>query len=319
MNDSLQVRVRAITWEAEGVLGFELVPLAAHGLLPAFDAGAHVELQLPGGLRRSYSLLNAPGERQRYCIAVHRDAHSRGGSRWLHEQAHAGHTLCISAPRNLFPLDETAPLSVLIAGGIGITPLLAMAQRLAALGRPWVLHQAARSRAHAPFLPQLQALAAASGGRLQPHFDDEAGRVLDVAAIVAALPAGAHVYCCGPQAMLAAFEAACAALPRGRVHLERFAARDAPASDGGFTVRLHRSGREVPVARGQTILDALHACGIEPLYACGQGVCGTCQVAVIAGVPDHRDLVQSEAEKATNTHIMICCSGSKTPELELDL
>lgn len=319
MTDTLRVRIRAITWEADGILGFELVPAERGKRLPPVEAGAHIDLHLPNGMVRSYSLLNTPGERHRYAIGVNRDAKSRGGSRCVHEQLKAGDVLSISAPRNLFPLDEGEHSSVLIAGGIGITPLLGMARRLTALGRPWVLHQAARSRATLAFADELAALAAESRGTVHTHLDDEAGRVMDVPAIIAALPAGAHVYACGPQPMLAAYEAATADLPRERVHLERFAASEAPATAGGFVVKLHRSGRRIPVAQGQTILAALEAAGLNPLYSCGQGICGTCEVPVVSGTPDHRDLVQSDAEKATNRHIMICCSGSLTPELELDL
>lgn len=318
MSDTLLMRVRTLRWEAEGVLAIELVPASEANELPPVEAGAHIDCLLPNGLRRSYSLLN-PGERRSYWIAVNRDAASRGGSRWIHEQLRCGQVVTIAAPRNQFALDESAAHSVLIAGGIGITPLLAMARRLSALGKPWVLHHAVRSRAHAPFADALRALASKGSGQVRWHFDDEAGRVLDVAAIVASLPSDAHVYACGPQPMLAAFESATAAMPRGQVHLEYFAAKDEPATAGGFVVRLHRSGRRVTVLPGQSILEALQAAGLEPLYSCGQGVCGTCQVAVLAGVPDHRDLVQSDAEKAANTHMMICCSGSRSPELEIDL
>jgi vanillate O-demethylase ferredoxin subunit len=315
----MQLRVRALTWEAEDILGIELVPLERGASLPPFDAGAHVELHLPNGLVRSYSLVNAPGERHRYVVAVGRDRASRGGSRWLHDSLRVGTVLEVDAPRNQFALDEAAPASVLIAGGIGVTPLVAMAHRLAALGRPWTMHVAARSRAHAAFIDTLRALAASGAGTLHEHYDDEAGGVLDVVAIIAALPADAHVYACGPQPMLAAFEAAAAALPPARVHREYFAAPEAPAAEGGFTVRLHRSGRDVPVVAGRTILEALREAGVDVLHSCCQGVCGTCEVAVIAGVPEHRDLVLSPAERAANDRIMICCSGSKTPVLELDL
>jgi vanillate O-demethylase ferredoxin subunit len=319
MVSTLQLRVRALTWEAEGVLGIELVPPQRGTLLPPFEAGAHVDLHLPGGLVRSYSLLNAAGERTRYCIAVHRAPSSRGGSRWLHDTLRVGDGLTVGTPRNLFALDAQAPLSVLIAGGIGITPLLAMARQLTATGRRWVLHHAARDRAHAAFQDTLHDLARAGAGQVHWHFDDEAGAVLDVAAIVQALPADAHVYCCGPQPMLEAFERATATLPRERVHLEYFGGAGTPATGGGFSLRLRRSGRTVPVAAGQTILAALQGCGIEPLHSCGEGVCGTCEVAVLAGTPDHRDRVLSDAEKATNTRMLICVSGSKTPELDIDL
>lgn len=320
MQDTLTLRLRAMTWEAEGILGLELVPAAPGEPLPAFTAGAHIDLHLPGGPVRSYSLLNDPTERHRWCVAVHRDPASRGGSRQVHEQLRPGQLLTVSPPRNHFPLDEGAPLSVLIAGGIGITPLLCMVRRLTALGRPWVLHHAARTRAHAAFCDELQALAAQGGGTLHRVFDQEpGGRMIDIAALVADLPDGAHVYCCGPAGMLAAFERATAGLPPERVHLEYFAAKDAPAASGGFSVKLRRDGRTVPVPPGQSILDALAAIGAEPPWSCREGVCGTCEVRVLEGVPDHHDMVLSPAQRDANDRMMVCCSGAKSPLLVLDL
>jgi len=320
MTDTLCLRIRAMTWEAEDILGLELVAATPHTPLPPFTAGAHVDLHLPGPLVRSYSLLNDPSERHRWCVAVHRDAASRGGSRTVHAQLRPGQLLQVSAPRNHFPLDESAALSVFIAGGIGITPLLCMVRRLATLGRPWVLHHAARTRAHAAFVDTLQALAAQGGGTVHHVFDQEPGaQMLDVAAVVAALAADAHVYCCGPAGMLAAFEQATAGLPPARVHLEYFAAKDAPATGGGFSVKLQRDGRTVPVAAGQSILDALAAIGAEPPWSCREGICGTCEVRVLGGQPDHRDLVLSQAQRDANDRIMVCCSGAKSPLLVLDL
>lgn len=320
MQDTLTLRLRAMTWEAEGILGLELVPAAPGAPLPAFTAGAHIDLHLPGGPVRSYSLLNDPAERHRWCVAVHRDPASRGGSRQVHEQLRPGQLLTVSPPRNHFPLDEGAPLSVLIAGGIGITPLLCMVRRLTALGRPWVLHHAARTRAHSAFGDELQALAAQGGGTLHRVFDQEpGGRMIDIAALVADLPDGAHVYCCGPAGMLAAFERATAGLPPERVHLEYFAAKDAPAASGGFSVKLRRDGRTVPVPPGQSILDALAAIGAEPPWSCREGVCGTCEVRVLEGVPDHHDMVLSPAQRDANDRMMVCCSGAKSPLLVLDL
>lgn len=320
MQDTLTLRLRAMTWEAEGILGLELVPAAPGEPLPAFTAGAHIDLHLPGGPVRSYSLLNDPAERHRWCVAVYRDPASRGGSRQVHEQLRPGQLLTVSPPRNHFPLDESAPLSVLIAGGIGITPLLCMVRRLTALGRPWVLHHAVRTRAHAAFGDELQALAAQGSGTLHRVFDQEpGGRMLDIAAVVVALPDGAHVYCCGPAGMLAAFERATAGLPPERVHLEYFAAKDAPAASGGFSVKLRRDGRTVPVPPGQSILDALAAIGAEPPWSCREGVCGTCEVRVLEGVPDHHDMVLSPAQRDANDRMMVCCSGAKSPLLVLDL
>lgn len=316
----LTLRVRALTWEAEGVLGVELVPLQPDTLLPAFGAGAHVDLHLPGNVQRSYSLLNTPGERGRYCIAVNLDAKSRGGSRWVHEALRPGAAITISAPRNNFVLDEQATRTVLIAGGIGITPILSMVRRLNALGQPWQLHYAARTRVQAAFVDTLRELAEAGTGQVEFCFDREpGGRMLDLGAIVAALPPDAHVYCCGPLGMLEAFEAATAGLDPARVHVEYFAAKEAAATAGGFRVELRRSGRSVDVAPGQTILDSLIAIGIEPPWSCREGVCGTCETRVLEGIPDHRDLVLSAADHAKNDRMMVCCSGSKSPTLVLDL
>jgi vanillate O-demethylase ferredoxin subunit len=318
MSDVIRLRVRALTWEAEGILGLELVPMQPDHALPAVEAGAHVDLVLADGLVRSYSLTN-PGETHRWCVAVNRDAASRGGSRWIHDALRPGALLEARGPRNHFALDESAPHSVLIAGGIGITPLLAMARRLTTLGRPWTLHYAARTRAQMAFVAELRSLAERAGATLDLRTDHEGDPPLDLRAIVATLPAGAHVYACGPAGLLDAFEAATAALPRGRVHLERFANAQAAASDGGFTVLLARSGRRVPVLPGQTVLDAVLAAGLEPMYSCREGVCGTCETRVLRGTPDHRDLVLGDAEKAAGDRMMICCSGALTPELELDL
>ncbi len=317
----LSVRVQATTFEAEGVLSFELVPLPPATELPGFSAGAHIDLHLGNGLVRSYSLLNDPQERQRYVIAVHHAPHSRGGSRYLHEAQRTGNALQISAPRNHFPLDESSPYNVFIAGGIGITPLLSMVARSQALGTPWKLYYGARTRQHAAFLPQLQAYQAASPqAELVFHFDKEpGGQMLDLNAIVAALPAGAHVYCCGPAPMLAAYEQATAALEAERVHMEHFAAQEAAATAGSYTVELQRSGQTLHIQPGQTLLDGLIAMGAEPPYSCREGICGTCEVKVLCGEPDHRDMVLSKAEKAANDRMMVCCSGAKSSTLVLDL
>jgi len=316
---TLEVRVRSVTYEAECINAYELVPLAG-AALPPFKAGAHVDLHLPLGATRSYSLVNPEGETRRYVIAVARDAASAGGSRYIHESVRAGDRLTISPPANNFELVEAAPRSVLIAGGIGITPIYCMVQRLAALGRPWALHYSARTRELAAFVEPLQVLAAQSGNTLVVNFDHEpGGKMLDLDAIVSAAPADAHLYCCGPTGMLEAFERAAQSLPRDRVHVEYFSAKEAPARAGGFTVVLAKTNRSVFVEEGKTILETLLEAGIDPAHSCMEGVCGTCETAVIEGVPDHRDLVLSDAEKASNKTMMICCSGAKTPTLVLDL
>jgi tetrachlorobenzoquinone reductase len=309
----IEVRVASITAAARDINVYELS--RADGLLlPFASPGAHIDLHLAPGLVRQYSLTVPDPVPAMYAIAVKREAEGRGGSRFVHEQLRPGATVSISAPRNNFPLDENARRNVLIAGGIGITPIWCMVQRLAALGRAWELHYACRSRQDAAFGEALAALAPA---RL--HFDDEAGGVLDIAGIVAAAPADAHLYCCGPLPMLAAFEAATAQWPRGQVHVEYFTPREAPAVEGGFVVQLRRSGREVCVPPGATILETLRAAGLQPAASCEAGICGTCETRVIAGIPDHRDQWLSDSERASNTTVMICCAGCKSERLVLDL
>jgi vanillate O-demethylase ferredoxin subunit len=319
-SSTLQVRVRATTYEAQHILGFELVPLSPATALSAFTAGAHIDVHLPGGLLRSYSLLNDPQETHRYRIGVNRDAHSRGGSRHMHEQLRTGTLLTISTPRNLFAMDETSPFNLFIAGGIGITPMLSMIARSQALGTPWRLHYAARTRQHAGFLDVLAAYQGQPGAEVQLNFDQEpGGQMLDLNAVISALPAGAHVYACGPQPLLAAYEQATASLPPARVHREYFAAKEAAATDGSYTVTLARSQRTLQIQPGQTLLDGLIAIGAEPTFSCQQGICGTCEVRVLEGTPDHRDMVLTESEQAANDRMMVCCSGAKSARLVLDL
>jgi vanillate O-demethylase ferredoxin subunit len=317
---TLEVRLKAITFEAEGINGYVLEPLTA-GELPPFTAGAHIDVHMPGGMIRSYSLVNNPEQRNRYVLGVARDPASRGGSVYMHESLRVGSKLKIGLPRNNFPLNEAATRSVLIAGGIGITPMYCMLQHLQTIGRPWTLYYCARSHAHAAFLSEIEALARATPtAKLHLHFDDEAqGKHPDIAAMVASAEPDAHLYCCGPAPMLDAFTKAAASRHSDTVHVEYFSAREEAATDGGFTVKLARSGKTIPVSAGKTILDALLDAGIDAQYGCMQGVCGSCETRVLAGVPDHRDGLLDEAARNSNTTIMICCSGSKTPELTLDL
>nr|WP_249792530.1 PDR/VanB family oxidoreductase [Bradyrhizobium sp. BRP22] len=269
---------------------------------------------------RSYSLVNDQSERKRYVIAVNRDAEGRGGSRLIHDTVRVGDIMTISHPRNNFVLQENAAHSVLIAGGIGITPLLAMVRRLEGLGRSWELFYATRTRFAAAFLDELHALRRDVHQNLHVTFDHAPlGRKLDLAAIVEGASAEAHLYCCGPVSMLEAFEAATTGRPTDQVHVEYFKAKEKQATDGGFEVRLARSARTIAVEPGKTILSALLDAGITANYACAEGVCGTCETRVIEGVPDHRDQFLSKEERAANKTVMICCSGSKSPTLVLDI
>lgn len=318
----LDVLVQAITSEARGVLSLEL-RAADGGDLPAFTAGAHIDLHLPNGLVRSYSLVNPQGERHRYVVAVSLERNSSGGSQYLFEHQLVGQTLKVSPPRNNFSLIEDATHSVLIAGGIGITPLYAMVQRLEEIGASWELHYGARDRASAAFREPLEALEAARSGRVHFNFDDEAGRMLDVARVVAGAPKDAHLYCCGPLPMLDIFKGATADRDPDTVHIEYFTAPEATAASAeavdSFTVELSRSGKSFEVAKGDSILGVLLDNGVRAASYCEEGTCGTCLVEVLEGEPDHRDFILSERERASNRMMCICVSGSKSKKLVIDL
>jgi tetrachlorobenzoquinone reductase len=313
--DLIDVRVNAIRYAARDTHLYELVRPDG-GALPAYEPGAHIDLHLPNGLIRQYSLINPEREPKSYTLGIKRDPASRGGSRYIHDELRVGRTLKISAPRNNFALNEGAAHVVLFAGGIGITPIWCMVQRLAALGRPWTLYYAARSRSDMAFLAALETMAPA-----QFHFDDESvGRFLDVATLVAQAPKDAHLYCCGPTAMLGAFEAATKDWPREQVHIEYFTPKVlADDQKGGFVVELAKSGQEFVIPEGQTILQVLLDAGVDVDYSCELGICGACEQRVISGEPIHRDSILSEEEQASNTKVMICCAGCKSERLVLDL
>jgi len=298
------------------VLTFERV---GGGALPPYKPGAHIDLHLPNGLIRQFSLVVPNDNPSSYIVGVKRDENSRGGSRYIVEEMKVGDEIKISAPRNNFPLVENAEHVVLIAGGIGITPIWCMAQQLAAERRSWKIHYACRSQADMAFLADLQKL---DPQFVHLHFDDEAGgKVLDLAAAIAEAPANAHFYCCGPNPMLKAFEAATAALPRANVHVEYFTAKDEAKADelGGFWVELARSGEEYFIPEGKKVLEVLYEAGVDVDYSCELGICGACETRVISGIPIHHDSVLSEEEQASNEKVMICCCGCATERLVLDM
>lgn len=285
------------------------------GLLPAAEPGAHIGLLLPGGLERQYSLVDPSATPDRYVIGVKRDATSRGGSRFMHDELRVGAVIPVLPPRNNFPLEEDADHVTLIAGGIGITPIYSMLQRLRALGRSWRLHYCCRSRADAVFLRELEGLP-----EVTLFFDDEhPGLWPPIDRMVADAPPSAHLYCCGPAPMLAAFEAAGASRPPGHIHVEYFTQKYKSATEGGFVVELKRSGVEFNIPPGSTILQVLREGGVDVTSSCEAGVCGACETRVISGQPDHRDVILSEKEKIAGATMMICCSGCKSDRLVLDL
>jgi ferredoxin-NADP reductase len=289
------------------------------GRLPPYKPGSHVDIHLPNGLIRQFSLLNPDADPERYVVAIKLDAASRGGSRYIFDDLRVGHTLKISAPRSNFPLVEDADHVVLFAGGIGITPIWCMAQQLAAQNRSWELYYSCRSRADMAFLATLEKV---DPTRVHLHFDDEAaGKFLDLGAAIGAAPANAHFYCCGPNPMLTAFEMAAASRPRHNVHVEYFTpkAEAAAGTLGGFWVELARSGEEYFIPEGKKILEVLYEAGIDVDYSCELGICGECLTRVISGIPEHHDSVLSEEEQAANDKVMICCAGCKSERLVLDM
>lgn len=311
---TIDVRLTAIRFGARDTNLYEFHRIEG-GCLPPAIAGSHVDIHLPGGFVRQYSLTQPAEAPTAYLIGVKKEPQSRGGSSYLHDKARVGETFKISAPRNNFALVEDAPHVLLIAGGIGITPIWCMWQRLKSLARPSTLVYACRSRDDAIFLSEIE------GEReVTFHFDEEnAGAVLDLKALLAKMPAGAHAFCCGPAPMLKAFEEAAVSWPAERVHVEHFTAQAEAAKSGGFAVHLARSGKEVIVASGETILAALIRAGIDAPYSCEEGVCGACMTTVLEGLPDHRDSVLTAEERSKNNKIMVCCSGSRTDRLILDL
>lgn len=310
---TVEMRLHSIRYAAQDTHLYEFRrPDGA--VLPKAEPGAHIDLHLPNGMMRQYSLCTADGDPRAYVVGVKRDRASRGGSRYIHEYLQVGEILKIGGPRNNFPLKEDAGHSVLIAGGIGVTPIWCMAQRLVKLGRSFELHYACRTRSEAAFLEELEALPQA-----KLHFDDEAGGFLDLAPIVVNAPAGAHFYCCGPLPMLAGYEAAAKALPAEQVHVEYFSAKEEAATGGGYVVELRRSGREFPIPEGRTILQVLRDAGVDVPYSCEEGVCGACETQVISGEVDHRDNILTEKERLESKTIMVCCSGAKSARLVLDL
>ncbi|WKL57115.1 PDR/VanB family oxidoreductase [Asticcacaulis sp. ZE23SCel15] len=287
--------------------------------LPPFEAGAHIDIVAREGLIRQYSLLNAPSECHRYVVAIALDAQSRGGSKHFHDWVELDDVLTISAPRCHFHLNEDSPYTVLIAGGIGVTPVWSMAQRLLALGKPFEFHYGARARSQAALLTEIEATLGAAGVRFEVRFEDNGGARLNLTDIFEAAPDGAHFYACGPSGMLDAYIAAGAARGPDYVHYERFSGVEAAATEGGFEVELARTGGCYEVPSGLTILEALKTHGINVPHSCAEGICGACECGVLSGIPDHRDSVLTDAEKAANTTMMVCCSGSRSPKLVLDL
>ncbi|MFZ3584610.1 cytochrome P450/oxidoreductase [Loktanella sp. DJP18] len=302
-----RVRVTEVRQEADGVLGLTLAD-AQGRTLPRWTAGAHVEICV-GDFDRKYSLCGDP-QSDTYQIAIRREETGRGGSRLIHDSVAPGTEIRLRGPSNLFRLDENARHVVLIAGGIGITPIIAMADRLRAIGTPYALHYAGRSRRTMAFLDRATR---DHGDTLVLHATDE-DTPLNLAQIVPDLPDGAQIYACGPNRLLAALEALTADLPDGTYHSEHFSTTNAhldPDKETAFHADLTDSGLTIDVPADTTLLDALLSAGIDIACDCREGLCGSCEVAVVEGEVDHRDVVLSRAERAANTRIMTCVSRAR--------
>ncbi|MFE9703879.1 PDR/VanB family oxidoreductase [Streptomyces sp. NPDC005930] len=306
----LDLLVHRTTWEAEGVLSVELVHPDGKPL-PPWTPGAHLDLHV-GGHVRQYSLCGDPEDTGRYRLGVLNEPASRGGSRHVHTRLRPGQTVRVAGPRNHFALEPAASY-VFVAGGIGITPILAMARRAERDGVPYRLVHGGRTRASMAFGGELAAL----GGEVTLVPQDERGHI-DVAGTLADLPADALVYCCGPEPLLKAVEQAA---PEGRLRTERFAA---PAvtredDDGAFDVECRASGVTLRVDAGTSILEAAENAGLTVASSCRDGICGSCETRVLAGTPDHRDFLLSDAERAAGETMMICVSRCASDRLVLNL
>lgn len=305
--------------EARDVLQVEL-RAPGGGELPAFEPGAHLAIELPNGLLRHYSICSDWRERERYVVAVGRAANGRGGSAFIHQGLRRGSLLCASLPKNGFALAPEGRQYLFLAGGIGITPILAMIRWCQAHARPWQLVYAARSAQRAAFLETLRTL---QGGSIHLHADDEAGRVFDPRPWLQGAPAGEHVYCCGPAPMMAAVKDAASHRDPGSLHFEYFAAPADDAARGhrpqhAFEVELRRSGRTLTVPADRSILDVLQAHGVAVVSSCREGTCRTCETAVLEGAIDHRDYCLTPSEQAAGNTMMVCVSRARGARLVLD-
>jgi len=311
--------VRRRETAADGVVALDLVDPAG-GELPAWEPGSHIDLLLDDGLVRQYSLCGDPREAGTWRIGVLLDPNTRGGSRHVHERLHEGATIRVRGPRNNFPLVDS-PKYLFIAGGIGITPMKAMAESAERARLDWRMVYLGRTRSTMAFQ---QELSDAFGDRVTIWADDERGGFFDLATVLAEPVDGTLIYSCGPEPLLAAVEKACAHWAQGSLHVERFAAT-APSAEAlaealdTYQVVCRSSGVTVEVSGGVPMLDALEDAGVAIMSSCGEGVCGTCRTTVLEGIPAHCDSLLTEAERASGDVILPCVSHSRSEKLVLDL
>jgi ferredoxin-NADP reductase len=310
---TLQVRLRALIWEGPGVLSLELAA-PDNGPLPPFEPGSHVDLTLPNGTLRQYSLCGDPNDTSHYRLGIR--AVSGGlSSSFVHGKLRPGELLTVSVPRNNFSLVD-APRYIFVAGGIGVTPLIPMMREASAKQRSWTLLYCNRRSEEAPFLAEISKL----GGEISLHAS-EAGTRLDVAQRLGTVERDTVIYCCGPERLMTAVEEATSAWPEGSVHFEWFTPRSRPADEtsGGFEVVCQQSGLTLTVPPDKSIMTVLSEAGIEVPRSCEQGICGTCETRIVSGEADHRDSILSSSERAANQSMMICVSRARGARLVLDI
>ncbi|MAO49820.1 MAG: oxidoreductase [Pusillimonas sp.] len=315
----LSVKVVNKTQEAEDIVSLELASTDGK-TLPSFSAGAHIDVNVPGGLTRQYSLLNDSGEQHRYVIGVLRDPESRGGSTAIHDKVNVGDVLQISEPKNHFPLVKSQR-SVLFAGGIGVTPILCMARRLSAANADFQMHYCARTPERMAFKGDIESSAFA--GRVQFHFDNgDDAQKLKLEEVLAEPQSGTHIYICGPTGFIdyVVNTAKAQGWPTEQVHLEYFGGVEVDTSDDeSFEVKIASTGQTFTVPADKSITQVLDENDVFIPVSCEEGVCGTCLVRVLEGEPEHRDLYLTDSEHAANDQMTPCCSRSKSSVLVLDL
>jgi ferredoxin-NADP reductase len=319
--DTLHARLHAIVLEADGIATFEF-RRADGGELPPFTAGAHIDVHIRPGCVRQYSLCNDPSERHRYVVAVLREETGRGGSKAMHDDLRIGHSVTVSTPRNFFPLAREARRHLLLAGGIGVTPMMAMAAELESQRGDFFLHYCTRSPERTAFHERVEALARA--GRAAIHHDGgDPARGLDLGALLGRHEPGTHLYYCGPAGFMRAAGNAAAHWPAGNVHAEHFTAPAGDASvaaqapNTAFRIRLARSDLDLEVPADKSIVDVLREHDVFIETSCTQGYCGTCLTRYLDGEPEHRDTVLDDDDR--KEFVLVCCARARTPTLELDL
>ncbi|WP_339672141.1 Rieske 2Fe-2S domain-containing protein [Dasania marina] len=313
-----EIRVQvARKWKAaEGISGFELVAIT--GQLPTFQPGAHIDVQMPNGITRQYSLTNGPGETQSYTIGVKLEPNSKGGSICMHEQVREGDVLVISAPRNNFPLRRDAIKTILIAGGIGITPLLSMARTLHHSGLSHELHYFCQSKEHMAFPKIIEEISSSLFPQLSLNPEQTA---IKISGLLENYQSDMHLYVCGPGPMLEVTREIAHKFgwPDQSIHFEYFKNTHEIDDSSSFEVELARSGMTLQVPAGKTILEVARENGVDVPSSCEQGACGTCIATVLEGEPDHQDVYLSESEKNSGKCLMTCVSRAKSVRLVIDL